>query len=164
MAFFKANSIFCIQVNNHIKFPVRGQKNKLLNEIEFLNIIGLRSKAEKIAKQYKQTLEAFNNREIKLKSYKLTYISLLIFASSMYYLSNLPSDKIATYNTKDNIVFAFAMISECTALIHPLLTYGHNKRIKNVKPPILKQTLSPQQITSLAESYNRQVYKEITLP
>jgi hypothetical protein len=28
--FFKANSIFCIQVNNHIKFPVRGQKNKLL--------------------------------------------------------------------------------------------------------------------------------------
>ena len=147
------------------------QNNEQLNEVDLLYAVGLKDEADDIIKAHEIQLNNFNKKhtkkQIKKKSYKPVYISGLValtgLSIGMVNMGRFQSNLEQPYYEEIDMGSFFLFIGS--------LTYGaykwfrissNNSKISNIpSAPVLQQTMSSKQLTAIAESYNRQVYKKI---
>lgn len=136
----------------------------LLNEIEFLQFIGLTELADNIIIDYQNKFVQFqndvniwqNNRYYygeKQKSNPLIGIGFLSTITGLMILSTREVDnKLGGY-----MLLGGGIIGIGIGLIPHKIKHEYPKPIE----PILKQHLTNDQIKAIAESHNRKVYKEV---
>ena len=158
------------------------QNNKELNEVDLLYAVGLKDEADDIIKSHERELKNFNKKytkkQRKKKSYKPVYVAGLVSLSglSIAMLNNL-LNKEWVYNyesqrseyvdgaTLEPIFWAsFSLFA--TSFVSTIYKWNYinsynSKAILTPSAPVLQQTMSSKQLTAVAESYNRQVYKQI---
>ena len=161
-----------IAKNNPIKTEIEywynfeiKQNNNLLTEIEFLTIIGLEDKANIIISDFQKLMNEYNNsidgeyveifKKNEMRAFWFNYAAVSAGCGLLFI---------------DIIPKPFFVLSGLGILVGLTQEKGHddlrlvytNPEIAGTIPkPILKQILSPEQITSLADSYNRKIYNEI---
>ena len=158
------------------------QNNVFLDELSFLKIIGLEDRAKKYFNEQMELHTPY-------KTVRKTLLILLI--ESGYSLDNLPipAEKIKELKAKRKISNNFYMMGLVFPLIGVIeiiasdfednnmlifstilgigsMLLGYQELNKDIiielkNQFIYKQKLSNQQLTSLADSYNRRIYKEI---
>ena len=161
-----------------------------ISEIELLIETGLIDEANKIKDDYKNKIDIYettisNNKpyNIKYKNYDrkkhnmimgdinflLRYSNLIlmgIFANSSFYNLN---KYLSMYEGTDakkyykNNLFKSLALTSLTIFSHKKINNRivKVKDILNIKKPVLKQTLTNEQLKSISESYNRKLYNEI---
>ena len=135
----------------------------ILNEIDFLQFIGLSDLADNIIKDYQNKFTQYQNNMDKWESdkyyYKLKKPNGYLFVGGLF--SVTMGMLIATELESETTGYAIAgsgAIGMLASLIIPeKVRYEYPKPIE----PVLKQHLTNDQIKSIAESHNRKVYKEI---
>ena len=131
------------------------QNNEQLNEVDLLYAVGLKDEADDIIKAHEIQLKNFNKKHSKKKrSFKPVYIgAFLSIVGGIVGIAN-PIEPTQL----DPSDFALLWL----ALPYTIYKYV---RISNIplpsSAPVLQQTMSSKQLTAIAESYNRQVYKQI---
>ena len=145
------------------------QNNKQLNEVDLLYAVGLKDEADDIIREHERQLKNFdkkhNKKKIKKKSYLPVYAGgflaltgLAIYANDANE-SNMVLKLERLQHHKGGSIFYFSLLFSA---ISWLKISGDNKKLtKTPSPPVLQQTMSSKQLTAIAESYNRQVYKQI---
>ena len=155
------------------------QNNKQLNEVDLLYAVGLKDEADDIIKAHERQLKKFNKKhtkkQIKKKSYKPVYISgLLALTGLSIGMINMETNRVSYYDEYlDEYMDRSGEFYEeidmgSFFLFIGSLTYGlikwysiYSKDTPSPSAPVLQQTMSSKQLTAIAESYNRQVYKQI---
>ena len=144
------------------------QNNKQLNEVDLLYAVGLKDEADDIIKAHEIQLKNFNKKhtkkQLKKKSYKPVYVSGLISTLSLLGLFSTWADVnnhgwTTENTTKANTFGILTAISSMYGVIKWYILYSTDTTLPSA--PILQQTMSSKQLTAIAESYNRQVYKQI---
>ena len=143
-----------------------------LNEMEFIKLIGLiekydyiKNKRLKMLEEYNAALENHKNSSYVgqgIVGYKKRINSWIPFlvGSGLLLVQNESGRVIEEVRIPAMLIFTFwvfNLFSKEKPIYGDVILYGLNQPIK----PEFKQILSNEQIKSLAESYNRQVYKEI---
>ena len=140
------------------------QDGKILDEIQFLNTIGLNKEADNYLNDYQIKIEEFkesfidstakftiweqpNNTATTSKS----YYSIIAEGSSV--VGMLVGIFALVVKSPDALLGTFVM------LLPSSIPFSH--KLRYIKLPPYEQRLTDEQITSLADSYNRKIYKEI---
>ena len=155
---------------------------KKISEIEFFKIIGLNDEANKIIEDYNKELKIYEN---KIESHytitipesegfflKLAGIWLATLGGGSLLFNDYGSDGIdseASFTKQKDaekaLIFgALVLIGRWLIIKNTdLLKEESRTRIipNELQSPVIKQTLSNQQLKSLAETYNKQLYYKI---
>jgi len=139
------------------------QNGKNITEVEFLRLIGLQEEAEEILYDFSNKIAIWENtpstavyqRQKKRLGTGIGYI-LLIFGV-YHFLKPIECQRGEEdcHSTKGGGIISVFLGVLCISL--------SKEKIAFIKPPKpdLEQTLSNEQIKSLAESYNKKIYEEI---
>jgi hypothetical protein len=137
------------------------QNNQVLNEIDFLNKVGLDVEANEIVNRYGNKLTEYYKKYPNAPSSEKERRSINL-REGLKFLIVYAVGGLAAYKAdKDDIpslkvIPAFGIIWTIFAIKRGInRDKGANSR------PTLRQTLSSEQITSLAKAYNQKIYKEI---
>ena len=172
------------------KFEI-SQNNKIISELEFLEIIGLNDRLEQIAKNYQAEIDNYEV-EYNLYSQKLSNYEQDLFE----YNSNKNKKNNLIRKYRNPMIISMLL---CGSLVEPFskedasdsieilyvsslfysiyngiqFFYKSSKINKKVgseplkpmepKYPSIKQTLSNAQLKALSESYNKKIYQEMNL-
>jgi len=142
------------------------QYNNFLSEIEFLRLIGLNEEAKEIIDDY---IKRINIWEKILPQKVITYHPVLgvdsykyqKFWGAIFILTGVGA-VLSIGDERENEDNALRFLA---AILCFAIGIGAPEKPKFAKPPkpVLKQTLTSEQIKSLSESYNKRIYEEIKL-
>ena len=146
------------------------KNGKLINEVEFLQTVGLNKIADDILRKYyeqlnnyKKNLKKYNssNNEYKGKkkylAEKLEWLGIIgvCIAIAPIGIEDIDPDVGLT-------IMAVGAVTTGIYLLTWLIPTGHEKlTLKPPEKPVLTQQLDNKQIISIAESYNRRIFEEI---
>jgi len=141
---------------------------ELINEVEFLQIVGLKNIADEILIKYQNELTVYENKLKKYNSRNNEYQGKTIYLSErLEYLGICGLIIMATaFEGVDSDVglVAAAVGAGMTGVyfLTTLIPIGHEV-LTHPPPrkPVLTQQLDNQQIVSISESYNRRIFEEI---
>jgi len=151
------------------KFEIKINGN-LINEIEFLQIVGLNNHADKILKSYygelsvyKKKLKDYNSKnnqyegEMIFLAEKLEWLGIIGLATILAPLGVSDGDPEVSLG-----FMAVGVGITGVYLLTWLIPIGR-ETLTNPPPrePVLRQQLDNQQIMSISESYNRKIFEEI---
>ena len=135
------------------------QNNKHINEVDFLYAVGLNQEAQNIIDDYTILFKEWNQNRTKTIIKNPTKI----FSNIFYVFGGLMGFAILTLEpaTDDGSDPRPVMCIGSLGLGYLFsLPKVETTQIDN-NPPVLQQTLSSNQITAIANSYNRQIFEEI---
>ena len=135
------------------------QNNKLLNELDFLYAVGLNEEAEGIIDDYTILFKEWSQNRTKTIIKNPTKI----FSNIFYVFGGLMGFAILTLEpaTDDGSDPRPVMCIGSLGLGYLFsLPKVETTQIDN-NPPVMQQTLSSNQITAIADSYNRQLFQDI---
>jgi len=130
--------------------------NEQISEIEFLELLGLQDEVDRINIKYEHIVDEHNKKMeifVKTKTTQDTYALWVLYASSAAILMGVNGE-----GTARAILLGLGVFGLSYDYIYLLIGgYGSSST------PVLEfeQEFSNDQITSLADSYNRSIYKEI---
>tara|TARA_Y100001970_G_scaffold220949_1_gene271475 strand:+ start:832 stop:1551 length:720 start_codon:yes stop_codon:yes gene_type:complete len=160
------NNPIITEIEYWYNFEIK-QNNKLLTEIEFLSIIGLDDKVNLIVSDFEELMIEYNNSidgeyveyfEKNDWKYESLFGGLSLIMIALGYID----DEWNTFVIGSlGGAMLYGGLSEPKEVVRKKKVYANPEIAGTIPKPILKQTLSPEQIISLAESYNRRIYNEI---
>lgn len=143
------------------------QNGMLINEIEFLQFVGLTDLADNIIidyqnqfVQYQNDVDKWDKNQYYFEEKKNIFLiggGLILTSMGLFgVIDNARQDKKSNYWG-----YGFMGVGTLTTIIGTLKPLA--VKMENPKPvePILKQRLTNDQIKSIAESHNRKIYNEI---
>ena len=137
------------------------QNNKQLNEVDLLYAVGLKDEADEIIKSHERELKNFNKKHTKKQIKKMSYMPVYIATISSIIFGRINDIKNKP-NDPPDIYLVFCVASLTYGVVKWYTIFRNNQEfIEAPSAPILQQTMSSKQLTAIAESYNRQVYKQI---
>lgn len=136
----------------------------VLNEIEFLQFIGLTDLADNIIKDYQNKFTQYQNDMDKWESdkyyYKIEKPNVPLFLGGF---SSAIIGLVIVNNDQESETLGFVFMGCGVAGVVAGLITPQKVRYEYPKPiePVLKQHLTNDQIKSIAESHNRKVFRTI---
>ncbi len=155
------------------------QGKRQLNEFEFMEIIGFNDEVKEAKKQYRQELKRYNSfvatshyKDVTKKLSDVQPISGIIYISKIGGITGVFMEVWAAITPIGSLEGRFLKYGLGLFAISIGVSYLTNFEIGTervfdytttnpYKKPEMKQVLTTEQIKSLAESYNRKIYKEI---
>ena len=132
------------------------QNGKQLNEVEFLRLIGLNDKANKIISNHKVSLENWENTKPRI--IKKGNLGFTIIGYGMGFVGGFLGVTGIIFPAPPALYLTSAF---CLWSGFKLIDIGKKEIVKTPKP-VINQTLINEQIKSLAESFNRKIYDQIS--
>ena len=132
------------------------QNGKQLNEVEFLRLIGLNDKANK----------TISNHRVSLKNWEKTKPKIVKKGNLGFTIIGYGMGAVGSFLGVTGFIFPappalYLTAAFCLWSSFKLIDIGKKDIVKTPKP-VLNQSLTNEQIKSLAESFNRKIYDEIS--